>query len=700
MKKILLILLLILPATIDGNAQPGPVIAVIENAVTEAVESPRMSDGHFYAKCDIERRWLHAFFNNHPVLSLVAVDDTPKWYQFWRKRGVYGFWFDLKTGSDLGLTSQLDKKLLTAMRRALLYPHKSIVGQGDDTVTYCLLVHSPYSPERFDRWLEIQRDIEVPWIRREATGTITFAFVTLEHSASFRRKNHSEDFERATHDAKRPMASYLVDFDWFNKANFLVECENIVFSDSLFSSSDAQGITTTIVKRYDQLSVWENGFYRGTYSLLRLPHLTSHWKDLASEQSAVGNTARVKSIRVLPFDEKIHRDLLARYEDSLFSRHLTAIDSSGIPDRKLLEDYFRIYGKYGTAHTRQIEKSIFDLARHSMTWGSYYLQTYNQRQGRWYDSIDDVSFNIVLNDFSQAQTYRNLFPLGHHLQHADEIITFQKACRIYDPNIYLAKYPSGHYADRFDSYFAQEEQRLYREASRIYLQDDASDIEATLRNAVSPYLQHFPKGANFREVNEMYYYGVAVQRRNALLYGSHYSMRTPRGRRLSQVIANANPGTTSSKNFATDWANAPVPTQQHTPLSSGSADTPPTAPSPISSPKQQLLHERLLAMPVSQYIDYHLSPEGGFQVTAIHIELRGKKGRKCHYEQPYPLTVSYDSSSETFFIDTPDGRRHESDTLFKTIKLRITDGYDLQQGTLYEIEQWFLENCKDLPSKK
>lgn len=679
MKKALLILLLVVTVNLVAIGQPGFVRNEIERAVTDAVEGARISsNGHFYAKCRVERRWLNAYLDGHPTLTLVAVDDTPQWYQFWRKKGVHGFWFDIKTGSNLGLTSHLDKQLLASMRRALLNPQKAPIGSLGDSVLYCSLHHVPYNAQQFNRWMSVQRDIEIPWLQRHPDGTLSLAFVTLEHSDAFRRKNNSQQLQHSLADARRPLAPYLVDFDWYNKTNFLLEADGFSFADSTFISSSDH---TTLLKLYDRLLVWENGFFRGDFPLMQLPLLTTCWKEFFSHPFQL-------SIRALPLDEKKHRALLAQHEDSLF---LAATQSLSHPATQSLQTYFRIYGKYGTPHTAHIEATIFEQAHHSMDWGAFYLQTYSQRQGRYYDSIDDVSFRIVLKDPSQAQTYRNLFPLGRHLTHADEIITFQKACHFYDPNIYLAKYPSGRYSDRFEDYFAQEEQRLYSQASLIYQQDNATDIENTLRDAVTPYIQHFPKGPHIRQVNEMYYYGIAVQRRNALLYSSHYSMRTPTGRQLTQIIASNTPGKTKSSPTSTQLNLIPSPIQNTQQTST---------PDSKQTTKQQLLHEDLLALPLSQYIDYHRSDNGDFIVTSINISLKGTKKRPCSYSQPYSLTISYDGSTGNFFIPYGDQKLHQSQSLFSTIKLHLLDGYENQSGTLYDIEKWFLQNCPGLPTRR
>lgn len=655
MKKLLFILLLAVSPLV-GNAQPGSVGTAIEHAIGEAVENARFNGGHLYAKCDIQHRWLETWLEGHPVVTVVAIDEGKKWYQFWRKEGVHGFWFDLKTGSDLGLTSYLDKNLLHAMRRALLSPRRRAVGQTGDSVTYCQVDHASYDPDRFDRWMNSQRDIPITWTSRNTDGTLSLTFVTLEQQEAFVRKNNQTELQQSLRDARRPLAAYAVDFEWFNKSNFLIECDGIIFLDSLFATASEPGTVTTLVKRYDKLLVWENGFYLGTSPLMQLPQLTVLWKEISKLQSSPNSQVNIRSIRSLPFDEKYHRNILAQYEDSLYSRHCQALKSTGSPDRKLLENYFRIYGKYGTAHTNDIERTIFDMARRSMDWGAYYLQTYNARQGRWHDSIDDISFQIVLSDFSQATTYRNLFPMGRHLDEADEIITFQKACRLYDAEIYLSKYPSGRYRERFQQYMDKEEQRLYREANEIYEFDNAPDIESTLLNAVSPYLRHFPKGPHLREINEMYHYGTAVQRRNAIHYSSYHSLRSPHGKRLAIILAN--------------------------PLPEG-----------ISYPKKSsiAIHSRILAIPVSQYIDYQRLSDGSFLVTAIHLELD-----PCHYNHPYSLNVKYDSSTGTFFIPLGNERKYQSNTLFQTIKLQLLEGYDSQSGTLYDIEQWFLDNCRHL----
>lgn len=668
MKKRLLILLLLAMPALTLLAQPGSVRAEIERAVIEAVERWQMDDGHFYAKCKIERRWLSSHLENHSTVALKDIDDTPAWYQFWRKKGVQGFWFDLKTGSDLGMTSQLDGNLLTSMRRALLHPLKAAVGREGDTVLYCMVEHSSYDAERLDRWMNEQCDILVPWVCRHSDGTVSMAFVPIEQSELFRQANRYDDYEQFLREARRPLASYHVDFGWYNKTNFLIESEGIRFIDSLFSTVDAENLTTTLVKCYDQLHVWENGFFRGSYALTRLPNLTTLWKEMSALQSPHNPRSNIKSIRTLPFDEKRHRTLLSQCEDSLFLCHRRHIDSTGVPDKNLLDNYFRIYDKQRSSHANEIEQDLFAAAQKSMDWGSYYLQTYTQRQGRHYDSIDDVSFAIVLSDFSQVQAYRNLFPLGRHLGEADEIVTFQKACRLYDPEIYLSKYPSGRYIDRFNQYMASEEQRLYNEGVRIYEYDNAPDIESALMGAVTPYLQYFPKGTYLRQVNEMYYYGIAVQRRNAQLYGSHYPLKTPRGRHLKLIIANPYPEGISY-------------------------ESQPDIPTPVTT-----LHNTILALPVSQYIDYQHADDGSFLVTAIHLALSDTPGKGCLYEQPYSLTARYDSYAGTFYILQDGERKHQSGTLFQTIKQQLLEGYDNRSGTLYNIEQWILANCPHLSS--
>ena len=686
MKRTLVITLLTLVLALVTAAQPGPVRAELDKAIASAVEKPRIKNGHFYAKCNIERRWISAYLDGHPTVSLVVIDDSPRWYEFLSSgKKVHGFYFDLRKGSDLGPVSRLDKGLAAAMRRALLDPQQAAVGLNGDTVVYFLAQHIAYKPERFERWMESQRLIPVPWVRREKGDSITLAFVTLEQERAFRRKDLFDRYENFVANAQRPLASYLIDFNWYGKTNFLIEANGIVFNDSLFSTYNATGVNTTIVKDYDLLYVWENGFLRGVYSLSQLPGLTAQWKDFTSLPPSVSSHYSVKSIRQLPFNERKHGDLLARHEDSLYTRHRIIFDSTGEPNRDLLDQYFTIYGKTGTAHTGDIENTLYTLARKSMPWGQYYLQTYTRRQGRHYDEIDDLAFDLVRKDFSQAQTYRDLFPLGRHLDEADEIITFQKACRLYDVKLYASKYPYGRYADRFDEYMRAEEERLYNEGLRIYDLNDAYDIELTLRNTISTYLQHFPKGRHLKEVNEMHAYGSAVQRRNATLYTSQYSIRSAHGQHLRKVLANISPNTPVANIAPVAAKTVKEADDKAVKTASNQAAT-------------HWIHKQILDMPVSQYTNLVRLGNGDFQVSSIHIDLATTRKRSCQHNHPCAITVSYDPDMGLFYIADGAGRKHLSDSVFLTVKEQMLEGYDDGNGILWDIEQWFLQNCRSLPN--
>jgi hypothetical protein len=679
-KKVLYILLLLVLPILSATAQPGPVRAELDDALALAVEKPSLRNGHFYAKCSIERRWISAYLEGHPTVTLVVIDDTPRWYAFWRGNKVRGFYFDIKTGSNLGLTTRLDKSLAAAMRRALLHPQHAAVGRQGDSVLFCLVEHVPYTPQRFDRWNESQRSILTPWVRLERGDSLTLAFIPREQERRFRRLNDYDDYEQFTRNTGRPMAPYLVDFSWYGKANFLIEAQDLVFNDSLFSTVGATGITSTIVKNYDRLYVWENGFFRGSYSLTQLPDLTVQWKDLSSLHGAL--SFKTKALRTLPFNEKKYNELLTHYEDSIYALHRIALDSLGHPDRDLLEQYFTIYGKSGATHSGDIERTLYNMARQSMQWGQYYLHTYNRRQGRHYDEIDDLAFELVLKDFAQAQTYRDLFPNGRHLDEADEIVTFQKACRRYDVNIYTAQYPSGRYLDLFEEYMKDEEERLYNESAKIYSLDAAYDVETTLRNAVMPYRQHFPKGIHLREIDEMYYYGTAIQRHNASLYSAHYSIRSAHGQRLRQVLSRVAPTTTTTISTL-----APV--------------TPPKPePSKDSQPadqRQEWLHKQILDMPVSQYTEIERLDNGDFLASSINLEVATTRKKSCRHTVPFNVTVSFDSQMGIFYILDNGKKKHISGSVFQTLKKQLLEGYDEQQGLLWDLEQWFLQNCQTLP---
>lgn len=509
------------------SAQPGSASAVIDEAVANAVESQRIRGGHFYAKCSVEPRWVSAWFNSHPNLRHEGSDDKPRWYDFGRNKPPRGFWFDIATGSDLGPVSKLDKRMVAAMRRALVTPQQAPVGLDGDTVTYCLVENVKCDTARFNLWFDSQRTISVPWLHRSADGSVSMAFITAEQENRFRRKNLQDLCDQFQQSIRRSLAPYLVDFNWYSKNNFLLETNGVVLSGKGFSSEDAEGIHCLWVKRYDQLYVWENGFLRGVYNLSSLPDLNSSWRDI--KQSA-------RNIRAIPFSNKEYRAILDHYEDSIYLLHLTALNIYGQPDTALLKQYFDIYGKYDARHSADIENSIFLMAKSQMEWGVYYLHTYNRRRGTYWGEIDDLSFSIVQRDFSQAQTYKKLFPKGKHLAEIDEILAYETACQAYDRNLYLSQYPNGAYLQRFDLFMESEEQRLFRVAEEIYSQSTPEDIDETMRTAIDPYMRYFPNGEHFDEVEEMYYYGVAYQKRSPKVYGSHYSLKTERGMRLRRLI--------------------------------------------------------------------------------------------------------------------------------------------------------------------
>ena len=527
MKQQLTVLLLLVAFAVPVSAQPGPVRTQIDNAIVNAAEKQRIRDGHFYAKCPVERRWVSAWFDGHPHMRLVGIDDTPRWYDFGRIKGPRGFWFDIATGTDIGPVSKLDKSLATAMRRALLTPIATPVGLYGDTIVYCLVENVKYDTLKFSQWLDLQCSLTIPWYRRNADGTLSMAFVTAEQEKSFRRRNLSDLHDNFIQSTVKPLEPYLVDFTWYSKSNFLLETRGVTLSENRFVCNQADATECLWIKNYDVLYVWENGFLRGVYNLMQMDDLNSSWSKAIPF---------ARNIRTIPFSDRHHRALLDRCEDSIVSAYFASLSATGHPDTALLARYFNIYGKYNTRHSDEIENSIFTLAKADLKWAAYYLQTYDRKNGHHYAKIDDLAFAIVQRNFSQAQVYKDLFPTGKHLTEAEEILVFEKACRNYDSSLYLSQYPSGTYMPLFDQFMESEEQRLYLVATQIYEKNTAHDIEESMRSAVYPYLKQFPRGSHLSDINEAYYYGMAFHKKMAAIYTSRYPSGSERADRLRQLI--------------------------------------------------------------------------------------------------------------------------------------------------------------------
>ncbi len=674
MKRILptVLLTLLLPAAL--LAQPGNVRSELEQAVEKALVDNKLRGRHFYAKSRVERRWVTAFFNGHSSLTYITTDDAPRWYDIFYRRPSRGFYFDVKAGADLGELSMLDKGLAAAMRRAVIDPKEATVGMDDAVVTYYTVEHVPYDEADFNRWMARQRSIVVPWHHRNASdGTLSMAFVPSEQERAFRRHNDYGDYERFLALDYRPMAANLIDFDWFGKTNFLLETCGVTFNDSLFVEAPPTALANSVyVKYYDTLYVWENGFLRGRYPLVTLDSLDTSWDNTKRRFAALRSRGLreelVRGVRCLPFDERVREELLAHYEDSIYNVLHSQLDDSGTFDKAQLARYFLIYGKYEGKYARAVDSTLCRLASHSMDWVHYYLLTYDKTRSPHYALMDSLAFAIVERDFTKAQTYKDLFPNGRRLRDADEIITFEKACRLYDHNFYTTRYPDGAYHARFEKYLSKEEERLYQEAMRIYRLENRSDIEAVMHNAISAYRNHFATGKHIGEVNEMYYYGVAFQKKMANIYGSRYSMATNRGSRLRRLISQD-----GERQSQQDSGNRNLK-QRH------------------------WLHKRLLSQPLSKYVEMEDLGDGSYKVTYIRIFLPGKKeSSRCRYENKVSLVVHFDKSEGVFYIDEGEGRRYRSDSVFLTLRRYLTDGYTQNYGVLYEAEQWLLENCDDIP---
>ena len=660
MKRLLITTTLLLSMAIQGFAQPGPIRMHLEEVVKDAVERQRIKGGHFYAKSPIERRWIAAWIQSNPNLRLVDNDDQPRWYDFGRPRAPRGFRFDIVTGSDVGAITMLNKKLRAAMRRALLSPVAVPVGNLDDTVILCLVEKEPYNADKFDRWLRQQCSVTIPWCRRYADGTVSFAFVAKEQEDTFRRHNLNDLLDNFLYSTLRPLAPILADFSWHSRTNFIFETQGVRLSDKGFDTNMAEGIECLWVKHYDKLYLWESGLLRGVFSLHNLPHLNDTWS---------GIKKTTKNLRSLPFSEKEFRTMLSRCEDSIFTLHQTRLAASGIPDTLLLAHYFTVFGKYDTPHSLDIENAIFTLAKTDLAWAAYYLHIYDPIYAHRWNEIDDLSFAIVHRDLSHAQTYKNLFPKGKHTAEADEILTLEKACRAYDRDIYLNLYPNGTYLQRFDQYMDSEEQRLSFAANQIYNHSSLHDIEETLHFAVYPYINHFPNGPHLDQVNEAYYYGTALQKKTASIYTSRYPLRTPRTTRLLRLIS-----------LQGEQNNPENDLQQY---------------------KKQLhwIHQQILSQPFSNFFTLTALDNGSYHLSSLHISLPAslKKRRSCAYERPMATLVTFDRSSNSFFIDDGATRRYSSDSPFLTLKKYLSDGYNEGRGILYEAEQWLLNSCPDIP---
>lgn len=664
MRRLLTALLLTLTLATPALAQPGPIRAQLDEAVANAVEKQRIRDGHFYAKCPVESRWVAAWSQSLPHLRVTAIDDQPRWYHFGRSKGPRGFWFDITSGHDLGALSKLDKGLRSAMYRALLTPVEAPAGLQGDTVVYCVVENASYDPVKFNLWLQTQCTLTLPWIHYHNDGTLSMAFVTAEQDRIFRRRNLSDFLDNLLQNTLRPIAPYHVDFSWYSKSNFLLETKGVILADNRFSTRQDNSTECLWVKQYEKLYLWENGLLRGIYDLSNLdPDLNESWRD-------VKHSAR--NIRALPFSEKEYRVILDRCEDSIFAVHLASLDSTGQPDTANLAAYFAIYGKYDTRHSADIENSIFNLAKEDMQWGSYYLKTYDRKQGRYYNQIDDISFAIVSRSLSQAQTYKQLFPNGKHIAEADEIITFEKACRNYDRNIYLSLYPDGSLLNRFDQFMASEEQRLFQTASLIYEHVSLHDIEETMRYAVYPYMHNFPNGPHTTEINEIYYYGIAFQKQMAAIYTSRYPSGSPRATRLRNLIdiqlEKKDPGRTSQR----------------------------------TKKQEEWIHRQVMGQPFSRYLDLQKLDGGSYQLHSLHISLSPQKRnvQPCTYQRQMATLVMFDRSKGTFYIDDGSQHRYETDSPVLTLKLYLMEGYDDNRGFLYDAEQWFLQSCGNIPSKR
>ena len=674
MRRFVITMALTLAFLAGASAQPGSVRTEIEASVTNAVEQQRIRSGHFYAKSSAEHRWVAAWFHDHPYLRLVASDDKPRWYDFGRHRPPHGFWFDITSGHDLGQLSKLDKNLAAAMRRALLNPIKAPLGLTGDSVLYCLVENEKYIPSNFDKWLESQCNILIPWSHRNEDGTLSLAFVTHEQEDDFRRKNHQDLYDRFREAGRRPLAAYLVDFDWYAKSNFLIETEGVTLGSNGFTTQGAESLTCLWVKNYDKLYLWENGFLHGIYPLTTeySTILNNSWKEItkADNSRRLRRVDRdmIRTIRSLPLSEKERLALLDRYEDSLYSAHLASIAAKNQPDTLLLKNYFNIYGKYDSRHATDIETYLYTKSLDSIDWVIYYLKTYDRQRGRYYTQMDDIAFGIVQHDFALAQTYKNIFPLGKHLREADEIITLEKACRLYDRNLYLSKYPDGDYLSRFEQHMVSEEERLYNEARAIYSHTLRSDIETTMSFAVYPYMHNFPSGKHIEEINEMYYYGTAIRKRLISIYGSRYSLNTNRGSRLRRIINNTSEASTSKDEE-------------------------------LLRKQATWIHRQVMAQSLSQYMDLKPLDGGGFELHALRVFLpQQKKKKRCTYEREMAQIIMFDRSKGTFYISDGSQRKYESDSPYLTLKMYLTEGYTENRGILYEAEQWLLDNCENLPT--
>ena len=662
MNRLFIAFLLFLTLATPAFAQPGGIRSQLNDAAVNAVEKQRIRDGHFYAKSPIEPRWVNTWSESMPYLKVVAFDDTPRWYEFWRGKSSRGFWFDITSGSDLGPVSKLDKDLLAAMRHALLNPVEAAVGLDGDTVLFCLVENAKYDPVKFNSWYELQCTLTILWTQFNNNGTLSMAFVVAEQDRRFRHRNLYDLHDNFLQSTLRPLAAYRVDFSWYSKINFLLETQGVILSDSGFTTNQADNSECLWVKNYDKLYLWQNGLLRGVYNLLQIPDLNTSWNNIS--QSA-------KNIQVLPFSDREHTTLLNRYEDSIFTVYLTTLSSTGKPDTTILATYFSIYGKYDTRHSLEIENTIFNLAKEDMSWGYYYINTYDSKRGRYYNQIDDLSFAIVKNSLSHAQTYKKLFPTGKHLAEANEILIFEKACRNYDRNIYLSKYPDGVYASQFDQYMVSEEQRLYQNAALIFEHTTLHDIDETMRFAVHPYMRNFPEGPHITEITEMYYYGIAFQKKMAAIYTSRYPSGSPRALRLRNLI-----------DLQVEQKNAARATQR-------------------TKKQAEWIHRQIMNQPFTQYLELQPLDGGGYQLNSLHITIPPRKNKEvpCTYEREMATLVMFDRSSGTFYLDDGSQRRYESESPFLTLKMYLMEGYDEGHGLLFDAEQWFLHSCGSISTK-
>ena len=115
--------------------------------------------------------------------------------------------------------------------------------------------------------------------------------------------------------------------------------------------------------------------------------------------------------------------------------------------------------------------------------------------------------------------------------------------------------------------------------------------------------------------------------------------------------------------------------------------------------KQHRVHQQILSQPFSNFFTLTTLDNGSYHLSSLHISLPAslKKRRSCAYERPMATLVTFDRSSNSFFIDDGVTRRYSSDSPFLTLKKYLSDGYNEGRGILYEAEQWLLNSCPDIP---